>query len=151
MSVTFPNAGYAPFEATETIRPDELVQLTVRLRRRQYDAQEVVVYGRRPELETSRQSLARHEVERLPGTGGDVIRSVQALPGVARRRCPTRRRHRARQRNFDTRFLLDGIDIPLFHFRGVKSTHNSLSLGSVDLYPAASGRASAPASAAWSS
>jgi hypothetical protein len=90
VSVTFPNAGYAPFEATETIRPDELVQLTVRLRRRQYDAQEVVVYGRRPELETSRQSLARHEVERLPGTGGDVIRSVQALPGVARRRCPTR-------------------------------------------------------------
>lgn len=137
VSVTFPNAGYAPFEATETIRPDELVQLTVRLRRRQYDAQEVVVYGRRPELETSRQSLARHEVERLPGTGGDVIRSVQALPGVAR---PTMSDPGAvivrGSGNFDTRFLLDGIDIPLlFHFGGVKSTYNSLSLGSVDLYP----------------
>ena len=34
------------------------------------------------------------------------------------------------------RHRLDGVDIPLlFHFGGIKSTYNSLSLGSVDLYP----------------
>lgn len=137
VSLTFPNAGFAPLEVAETVTRGELVEMTVRLRRRQYDTQEVVVYGRRPEVETSRQSLATHEVERLPGTGGDVIRSVQALPGVAR---PTMSDPGAvivrGSGNFDTRFLLDGIDIPLlFHFGGVKSTYNSLSLGSVDLYP----------------
>ena len=38
--------------------------------------------------------------------------------------------------NYDTRFFLDGVDIPLlFHYGGVKSTYNSLALASVDLYP----------------
>ncbi len=137
VALSFLSAGFAPLEVTETIARGELTDITARLRRRQYDAQEVVVYGRRPETEITRQTLSAREVESLPGTGGDAIRSVQALPGVAR---PTMSDPGAvivrGSGNFDTRFLLDGIDIPLlFHFGGVKSTYNSLSLGSVDLYP----------------
>jgi len=137
VALSFPNAGFAPVELAETVRAGERVEVTVRLKRRQYDAQEVVVYGDRPEKEVARVSLSADEVLTLPGTGGDAIRSVQALPGVAR---PTMTDPGAvvvrGSGNFDTRFLLDGIDIPLlFHFGGVKSTYNSLSLGSVDLYP----------------
>lgn len=137
VSLAFPNPGYAAVEIRESISPGELVEVTVRLRRRQYEAQEVVVIGERPEKEVSRRSLSALEVERLPGTGGDAIRAVQALPGVAR---PTMSDPGAvivrGSGNFDTRFLLDGVDIPLlFHFGGVKSTYNSLGLGGVDLYP----------------
>ena len=44
--------------------------------------------------------------------------------------------------NYDTRFFLDGIDIPLlFHYGGLKSTYSSLALGSVDMYPGGFGTA----------
>jgi hypothetical protein len=137
VTLTFPNAGFAPTAVDETIRRGERVDVTVRLKRRQYATQEVVVYGDRPEQEVTRVALTVEEVLTLPGTGGDAIRSVQALPGVAR---PTMTDPGAvvvrGSGNYDTRFLLDGIDIPLlFHFGGVKSTYNSLGLGSVELYP----------------
>ncbi len=98
---------------------------------------EIVVYGRRPDHEISTQSLSLEEVQMVPGFAGDVIKSLQALPGVAR---PTMNDPGAivvrGSGNYDTRFFLDGVDIPLlFHFGGVKSTYNSLSLGSVSLYP----------------
>jgi TonB family protein len=135
--LTFPNSGYAPLSTREEVRPNELIDGIFRLQRTQYNEYEVVVYGKGPEKEVSRQSLSLFEVERLPGFGGDVIKSLQALPGVAR---PTMNNPGAiivrGSGNYDTRFLLDGIDIPLlFHFGGVKSTYNSLSLGSVNLYP----------------
>ena len=99
IALTFPNAGFAPVEIDETVRPDERLEVTVRLQRHEFTTHEVVVYGRRPEKEVSRQSLSTFEVERLPGFGGDVIKSLQALPGVAR---PTHdrpgRHRRARQR-----------------------------------------------------
>ncbi len=135
--LSFPNVGYSPLSTRLEIRTNELKDAVFRLQRTQYNEYEVVVYGKGPEKEVSRQSLSLFEVERLPGFGGDVIKSLQALPGVAR---PTMNNPGAiivrGSGNYDTRFLLDGIDIPmLFHFGGVKSTYNSLSLGGVDLYP----------------
>ena len=137
LELSFPNAGYAPLVTTETVTAGELIDGVFRLERTQYSEFEMVVYGRGPEKEVSRQSLSVFEVERLPGFAGDVIKSLQALPGVAR---PTMSDPGAivvrGSGNYDTRFILDGVDIPLlFHFGGVKSTYNSLSLGSVDLYP----------------
>ncbi len=137
VELTFPNSGYKELTLTETLGAAERVDMTVQLERTHYADFEIVVYGKAPEKEVTRRSLTVDEVERIPGFGGDAIRSVQALPGVAR---PTMADPGAvvvrGSGNYDTRFLLDGIDIPLlFHFGGVKSTYNSLSLGSVDLYP----------------
>jgi len=133
----FPNMGYLPLEIGEIIKAGELVDREFWLERTQFNEYEMVVRARGPEKEISRQSLSVQEIERLPGFGGDVIKSLQALPGVAR---PTMNDPGAivvrGSGNYDTRFFLDGVDIPLlFHFGGVKSTYNSLSLGSVDLYP----------------
>jgi len=136
-TLSFPNMGYLPLTTTEVVRANELIDAVFRLQRTKYSEFEIVVYGRKPEKEVTRQSLSVFEVERLPGFGGDVVKSLQALPGVAR---PTMNDPGAvvvrGSGNYDTRFFLDGVDIPLlFHFGGVKSTYNSLSLGSVDLYP----------------
>ena len=137
VALAFPNAGYEPLTAAEEIRAGELVDAVFRLRRSRYNEYEVVVYGRQEEKEVSRQRLSVLEVERLPGFAGDVIKSVQALPGVARATIHDPGAVVVRgSGNFDSRFFLDGIDVPLlFHFGGAKSTYNSLALASVDLYP----------------
>lgn len=137
VAISFPTMGYVPLTVTETITPGEVIESVYRLQKTQYSEFEIVVHGRGPEEEVSRQSLSVPEIEKLPGFGGDAIKSLQALPGVAR---PTMNDPGAivvrGSGNYDTRFLLDGVDIPLlFHFGGIKSTYNSLSLGSVDLYP----------------
>ena len=135
--VSCPNSGYEPFESPETIVHGERLDSSYWLTRSRYDEYEIVVYGKGEEREVTRQSLSMREVERLPGFGGDVVKTVQALPGVARPSLSNPGAVIVRGAgNYDTRFFLDGVDIPLlFHFGGVKSTYNSLSLGSVDLYP----------------
>ncbi|MCP4571329.1 MAG: TonB-dependent receptor [bacterium] len=137
VDLSFPNAGYEPLNTTEEIRSDELVEGVFRLRRTDDNVYEIVVYGRQQQKEITRQTLSVTEIERLPGFAGDVIKSVQALPGVAR---PTMDDPGAivvrGSGNYDSRFFLDGVDIPLlFHFGGVKSTYNSLALANVDLFP----------------
>ncbi len=135
--VTAPNSGYLPVEVAEDLAREEKLETTLWLTRTNYDAYEIVVYGEEEETEVTRQSLSVQEIERLAGFGGDVIKSVQALPGVARPSLANSGAVIVRgSGNDDTRFYLDGIDIPLlFHFGGLKSTYNSLSLESVDLYP----------------
>ena len=102
-----------------------------------YELEDLVVVESLPEREVTRQELSRDEIRQLPGFGGDAIKSVQALPGVARPSMFNQGAIVVRGSGlFDTRYYLDGIDIPLlFHYGGVKSTYNSMSLSSVDLYP----------------
>lgn len=98
---------------------------------------DIVVSGRSSERETSRRELDVTEIDRLAGFGGDALKSLQALPGVARPALfqPGAIVVRGSGR-FDTRFLLDGVDIPLlFHYGGVTSTYDSRAMQSVDLYP----------------
>ncbi|MBM4116779.1 TonB family protein [bacterium] len=100
-------------------------------------AYEMLVIGESASGELTQQRLSAFEVERLPGLGGDAVRSLQALPGIARPQLTDPGAVIVRGASGgDSRFLLDGVDIPLlFHYGGVKSTYNSLALGSVDLYP----------------
>ncbi len=137
LELRFPNAGFEALVEPLTLQPDEVLTVESWIRRTEYNEYEMVVYGRAEEREVTRKSLSVTEIERLPGFGGDVIKSLQALPGVAR---PTMSDPGAvvirGSGNDDTRYFLDGIDIPLlFHFGGVKSTYNSLALQSVDMYP----------------
>ncbi|HPF36311.1 MAG TPA: TonB-dependent receptor [Candidatus Krumholzibacteria bacterium] len=111
--------------------------LDIELRPDAYVLQDVVVEDRRPDQEPTRRELDRTVVEKLPGFGGDVIKSVQALPGVARPFAYDPGAVVVRgSSQFDTRYFLDGVDIPLlFHYGGLKSTYNSQALSRVDLYP----------------
>lgn len=137
IEVAIASPGCHSFATTDTIRAGELMEAEYRITRVGYNQFEIVVFGRKEEKEVTRERLSVAEVERLPGFGGDVIKSVQALPSVSRPSMSDPAAIVVRgSSQYDTRFVLDGIDIPLlFHFGGVKSTYNSLALSSVDLYP----------------
>ncbi len=134
--VMVPAIGYEPFSSDEVIRHGEQLEATYRLQRTSYSEYEIVVYGKEETREVARRTLSVGEIRKIPGFGGDAVKVVQALPGVARpsfgggsvvvRGAPT----------WDSKFYLDGIQIPqLYHFGGVKSTYNSEALSSIDFYP----------------
>jgi hypothetical protein len=93
----------------------------------------VVSTTRESKTAVSRQTLSKDELASVPGTGGDILRALQALPGVAvvgdlsgqllvRGGGPQ-----------DNLYLLDRIPLAFpFHFGGIISTLNSDMIRSVD-------------------
>ncbi len=136
IEVAVPATGYQEFRERELIEPSQETVVTYRLDRISYSDYEIVVYGKAEKKEVSRRQLTLHEVKKIPGLGGDAVKVVQALPGVAR---PTFGSSQVVVRGAgtsDSRFFLDGVEIPLlFHFGGIKSTYNSDALEAVDFYP----------------
>jgi TonB family protein len=135
VEVRTPLPGYEEFVETENINPDEELNVKYFVRRISYSDYEIVVYGKTEKKEVSRRKLTLNEVKKIPGFGGDAVKVVQALPGVAR---PTFGMSQIIVRGANTRdskFFLDGVEIPLLFHYGLKSTYNSDALQSVDFYP----------------
>lgn len=141
--------GYAPYEANETLRDRDDVDVVYRPRvaapARPAQGQappepagdvagEATVRARRPAREVTRQSLEFREILRMPGTGGDALRAVQNFPGVARSitgllivRGSTPQ---------DTQIFADGTLIPIvYHFGGLSSVVSTELLDRIDFYP----------------
>jgi TonB family protein len=134
--ISFPNAGYEPFITALILGYNEHLEVEYKLTRSSYDEYELVVYGKGEQKEVTRQQLSMTEIERIPGFGGDAIKAVQALPGVSRASYGSGALIIRGSGEEDTRYYLDGIDIPLlFHYGGLKSTYNSQALASIDMYP----------------
>ncbi len=136
IAITIPVAGYEEFYETEDIGYGEATEVTYYLRRVSYSDFEFTVYGKKEEKEVSRRTLKLSEVKKVPGIGGDAVKVVQALPGVARPTFGTAGVVVRGAPTSNSKFLLDGIEIPLlFHFGGIKSTYYTDALEQVDFYP----------------
>lgn len=129
-------SGYADYKTKEHIKSKEEVNVKYYIPKLNYSDYEIVVYGKAEEKEVSRRQLTIQEIRKIPGLGGDAVKVVQAMPGVARpgmmsgavvvRGAPT----------WDSRFFLDGVSIPLlYHYGGLKSTYNSDALAGVEFLP----------------
>lgn len=127
--------GFAPLQLEEDVVAGEATDVVYRLAPAT-DEMEIVVEGERPPREVTRRVLQRREIERVPGTGGDALRSLQSLPGVAR---PPGLagllivRGSAPQ---DTQTFVNGANVPLiYHFGGLSSVVPTELLDRIDFYP----------------
>ncbi len=123
-----------PFESIServTVGADGVVELNLFLvRDARLDALrsdfEVLVVAQRAGVEVAERKLSREEIQYLPGSGGDVVKVVQNLPGVARAPLGIGQLIIRGAAPEDSKAFLDGSPIPLvFHFAGLTTVINN--------------------------
>jgi TonB family protein len=89
-----------------------------------------------PPRETTKRTVEREELTRVPGTRGDALRAIEVLPGVARTGVDDGTPILRGAGQDESLSYLDGVPVPfLYHFGGVTSFFNSRLLSRVELYP----------------
>ncbi len=128
--------GYEDFNEREYIPRNEETTVRYYIRRVSYSDYEIVVYYKVEKKEVSRRRITLTEVKHVPGLGGDAVKVVQAMPGVARPLFGSGSIVVRGASIWDSQFYLDGMLLPhLYHFGGLKSVYNADALESVDFYP----------------
>lgn len=136
IAVSFPISGYRRVGFKETLKRAERLEMDYRIPRETYDEYEIVVYGKGEKTEVAKTALSAAEIKRVPGSGGDAVKVVVALPGVSRPPFVSGEVLIRGSGPEDSRFLLDGVTLfRLFHFGAWKSIFNSDLLSSIDMYP----------------
>jgi len=129
--------GFESFDGTESVTAGESIEVIHRMRVRRTDgALEVEVRGRRPDREITRRTLERKELTLIPGTSGDALKGVQAMPGIAR---PMGMMGMLVVRGSSPRgtaFFVDGMFVPqIYHFFGLSSVVPTEMIESIDFFP----------------
>jgi TonB family protein len=127
--------GFQSFDSTEQVAAGDATQVTYRIAP-QAEGIEFTVRGERPPREVTRRTIERREIERIPGTSGDALRSLQSLPGVAR---PPGLAGLLIVRGSSpngTNVFVDGSLVPIvYHFGGLSSVVPTELLERIDFYP----------------
>jgi len=98
--------------------------------------EEVTVKGARPPREVTRETITEEEINRIPGTNGDAIRSLENLPGVARPPALLGLLIVRGSAPTDTQTFVDGTSIPIvYHFGGLSAVVPTEVLDKIDFYP----------------
>ncbi|NVB79574.1 MAG: TonB-dependent receptor plug domain-containing protein [Kofleriaceae bacterium] len=98
----------------------------------------IEVRGTPPPSAPGAAKLDRQELQRVPGTGGDVVRALTVMPGVVNMQIPLGMngvviRGSAPQ---DSKVLVDGFEIPvLFHNIGLRSVMPAEAIQSLEYLP----------------
>lgn len=127
--------GFQASDSRELVVSGEATELIYRLST-ESDELEVVVEGERPPREVTRRRITRREVQRIPGTSGDALRSIQSLPGVARPPGIAGLLIVRGSAPGDTSTFVDGANVPLiYHFGGLSSVIPTDMIEELDFYP----------------
>jgi TonB family protein len=128
-------AGYGELRAEERTEAGVAVEALYRLRAPRPEG-EVVVQAARPDREVTRRTMERKELGLIPGTNGDALRAVQAMPGVGRAPGLNAILIVRGTRPQSTVIFVDGVWVPMvYHFGGFSSVIPTEALESIDLYP----------------
>ena len=145
--VTIAGSGLVPHEADEAVQAGEEVKTVDRLAPPKPVAtspdagapepvEEVEVRGEAPPREVTKFSIDQREMERVPGTNGDALRSLQNLPGVARSPGLGGLLIVRGSAPEDTGYFVDGTPIPIiYHFGGLSSVVPTEMLDKIDFFP----------------
>jgi TonB family protein len=141
--------GRVAEEADESLAPGQETRIVLRLAPEEIAAPppaggpdggppalEVEVKGERPPREVTKRTLEKSEIALVPGTGGDALKSILSLPGVARP--PPLNGNLAVRGSApaDTPVMVGETPIPiLYHFGGLSSVVPTELLEKIDFYP----------------
>jgi TonB family protein len=127
--------GYVPFEVDEDLEAGKATEAKYRLLPKA-GGLEVSVQGDRPPREVTKHTLQEDEIEHIPGTNGDALKSLQNLPGVARPPGILGVLIVRGSSPQDTQIFIDGTLVPLvYHFGGLSSVVPTEILEKIDFYP----------------
>jgi TonB family protein len=129
--------GYDELALTENVVGGEAIEAVYRVNAEATGgAIDVFVEAERPPREITRRTLQRREIERIPGTNGDALRSITSLPGVARPPAIAGVLLVRGSAPQDTLTFVDGVYVPLiYHFGGLSSVVPTEMLSKIDFYP----------------
>ncbi|MCL2447841.1 MAG: TonB family protein [Polyangiaceae bacterium] len=147
--VTVTAEGRAPHEADDTLKPATEERVVDRLAHAEVapppemavDAGEapmieVEVHGQKPPREVVKVTLSQAELNRIPGTGGDALKSLQNLPGVARPPSILGLLIVRGSAPADSQYFIDGTPIPIvFHFGGIYAVVPTEMVDKIDFFP----------------
>jgi TonB family protein len=127
--------GFDAFDADEQVAAGEATELVYRLKVRA-DAAEVTVRGEPPPREVTRRAISQRELSRVPGTGGDALRAIGSMPGVARSPGASALLIVRGSAPEETQIFVDGTPVPnVYHFGGFSSVLPTETLEKIDFYP----------------
>ncbi len=138
--------GRLPSEADETVKPAERVSSVDRLSPIKAvlptatpeggPVEVVEVHGTKPPREVVKITMSQSELSRIPGTGGDALKALQNLPGVARPPAFLGVLIVRGSAPADSQYFIDGTPIPIvYHFGGVRSVVPTDGIDHLDFYP----------------
>ena len=128
--------GYEPYLGRTHVG----ATFTIRLDRDESGAEVVQIQGEEPLNAEPATSLGAAEIDTLPGTGNDALRSLQSLPGVARIPFGLGGLALRGAAPRDTHVYLDDIEVPiLYHFGGLASFVPTSFISDLELEPGSFG------------
>jgi len=97
---------------------------------------EIVVEDRVETAEVTERFLSADDISYLPGSGGDIVKAIQNLPGIARPPFGLGQLIIRGTAPENSRYYLDGVMIPnVFHFGGITTVISSSSIEEVAYIP----------------
>jgi TonB family protein len=128
--------GFERLDYVEELAPNTILELDYFDRRLESNPYRTEVTVSRELPEVTRRSITPEEINALPGTQGDALKSIQNFPGVARPPFGAGLRVVRGSAPSDTKAYLGYHEIPqLFHFGAITSVFNSDMLAQIDFIP----------------
>jgi TonB family protein len=128
--------GFARLDYVTELAKDEELELEYYQTRLSSNPYRTVVDTRRDEPEVTRRTITPEEINNLPGTQGDALKSIQNFPGVARAPFGVGLLVVRGSAPTDSKVYLGYHEIPqLFHFGALTSVFNSDILAQIDFIP----------------
>jgi hypothetical protein len=129
-------AGYFPLRTREEVTAGSRTEARYYLEKGDYNPYDVLVEGVETRKDVSRTTLAVEQVEKIPGTAGDVLKVVQNFPGVARSSPVSGDIIVRGSSPEDTEVFVDGVGVPIiYHFGGARSVIPTGMLDRIDFFP----------------
>jgi TonB family protein len=148
IAITLSGERLTALRTEETLAAGERLEVVYGVRLRDpeeaesEDDMEIVVVAPTVRREVVSTRVQAAEARRVPGTGGDVLRVVESLPGVSRSSVGTGQLVVWGAAPEDSRVYVDGVRIPrLYHEGGLRSVVASDLVESLDLVPGGYGAA----------